>query len=55
VNAAQFCKTFYGCNLRIFGTCQSFVPVKPFQPSLMFLSEAGTYSSEAPEKRSTRG
>jgi hypothetical protein len=27
-----------------------FVPVKPFQPSLMFVSKAGAYQSRAPEK-----
>jgi len=33
-------KTFYGCNLWIFVKKQVFVPVKPFQPSLMFVGVA---------------
>jgi len=32
---AQCYKTFYSCNLRLFVTCQDFVPSMPFQPSLV--------------------
>jgi hypothetical protein len=34
---------------------REFVPVKPFQPSLMFSGKAGAYLSEAPFRCSTQG
>ncbi len=35
----QYYKTFYGHNLQIF-VARVFVPVKPFQPSLLFVGKA---------------
>jgi hypothetical protein len=45
---AQFYKSFSDSNLIMSIVSKSFIPGKPFNPILMFSSEAGAYSSEAP-------
>ncbi len=47
--------TFYIWNLRVLMLCSSFVPGKPFQPSLIFEGKARAYQNEAPFKCSTLG
>ncbi len=49
---AQRYKDFYVRNLRKFAV---FVPSKPFQPNLMFVSNAGAYLSKASFRCCTLG
>jgi hypothetical protein len=48
----QFYQTLYFRNLLL---ARVFVPVKPFQPNLMFTSKAGAYKSETLLRCSTLG
>jgi hypothetical protein len=44
---AQYYKTFYVHNFRTFLISWCFVPGRPFQPSLVFMSKAEAYLSGA--------
>ncbi len=51
----QSYKTFYARNLRIFLNAEGSAPNQPFQPSPMFVSNAGANPNEAPFGCSTQG